>query len=609
IAKEERDKRVLMHKIYLVLMVCHGVIRNRWCNDYQLLVSLRRLVSPQIMSRLDQDNADVLDNVKSRRFLDGLQMILKMYSKRFRVKSKGLIRKNWNELSIKQDNVDNNITFNRFKRLVCNFTGSRDLGAQGFVALLRSIGLNCRLVFSLQPPDYTLVASFPAIESSTPPPEPKKESPPSSKDSLLERLRKANTNNSKANMLLKMRSNVAHDSPSKTNNQKNQKYTFPDSDYPVFWCEVWNKYNSKWVSIDPVVKGIIEQPPMRRKSSFEPPYTDPTNQATYVLAYDKLGGIKDVTRRYSQYFNARTVKKRIGFRSDEDQFWYTQLLRYSNSSLRRDNINKIDVFESKEFYNRDLSEGMPNSLNDFKNHPIYAIESQLRQNEIIYPKDDTSKCGTFRNKGRGSKKGEVIPVYKRSHVYLLRSAKAWYMRGRVLKIGVQPFKTRRKAGSIQLGDDDDEEDIVRLYAEFQTQLYIPPPIVDGQIPKNAYKNIDIYTPTMIPENGAIIETTGKYTMRMAERAAKYILEIDYAKAIIAFDFGSKGGGKNRKGNRMPTAREGGILIDKQFEEAMYLVLDCLVEEEETRQREDVELNSLRNWKYFLTKLRITERLN
>lgn len=603
ILKEEREKRRLLHQMYLGFMLSHGVIRNRWCNDYGLLTQMRKFISPQLLNLLNQDQDNkLLSTVRSRRFLDGIQSLLQMYSRKFKVTCKGLIRKNWNELSIKQTKIEKDVSFGKFKRLVTHFKGSVDIGAQGFVTLLRSIGLNARLIFSLQPPDYTLVASLPKLEN-TSDDKVQHASKEQKRSELLQKFR--SSNDSRFKLLNKVRSEAA----STSSTSKENVHTFENSQYPIFWIEVWNKFSEKWISIDPMVLKVIEQAPMRRKSRFEPPGTDHTNQCIYVIAYDKLGGVKDVTRRYSQYYNARTVKKRIGFRSEEDDYWYSRLLKSCNSSLRKNKINKLDILELKEFHSRDLAEGIPNNVADFKNHPIYALESQLKQNEIIHPKDDSSKCGTFRNKGKNASR-KVIPIFKRSHVYSLRSARAWYMRGRVLKMGVQPLKERTKPATNLNQGDENEDETVRLYAEFQTKLYIPPAVIDGKIPKNAYGNIDIYTATMLPEGGTIIPTTGKYTMKMAERAARYILEIDYAKAVVAFDFGKGSiGRKSRGAGRTPTAKEGGILIDKQYAAAIYLVLDCLVEEEEEKMREAVELNSLRTWKFFLTKLRITDRLN
>lgn len=600
ISKSEREQRRIIHQMYVGLMLTHGVIRNRWCNDYNLLMELKKNVSPQILELLHQkDSDDVLPLVKSRRFLDGLKKLMMMYSLNYRVTSQGLVRKNWNELSIKQSKIEANVTFSKFFNLVTKFRGSRDIAAQGFVSLLRSVDLNARLVFSLQPPDYTSITELPKINNNNQ----TTSSPEVTQSPLLQRFA---SRNSKRNLLDSMRKK----STTVTDEVKHANY-FEDSSYPIFWVEVWDKYVKKWVSIDPIVLQTIEVPPMRRKCKFEPPSTDMRNQLTYVIAYDRLGGVKDVTRRYSLYYNAKTVKKKIHFRSEEDEIWYNRILKASCLQLRRNKINKIDILESKEFHTRDLAEGVPNNIADFKNHPVYALESQLKQNEIIFPKDESSTCGFFRNKlSKKSQEKEqaVIPIYKRSHVHGLRSAKAWYLRGRVLKVGVQPLKLKKKQMHQKqpTSDDDEEEETTRLYAEFQTKLYIPPPIVHGEIPKNAYGNIDIYTPSMLPDNGYLVDTTSQFSMKIAERAAK-IIDVDYAKAIVAFDFGKSG--KKKSQSRNPTAREGGILIDIQYKEAVYLVMNTLLEEEESLKRRVVELNSLNNWKYFLTKLRISERLN
>ncbi|CUM45575.1 uncharacterized protein AC631_03733 [Debaryomyces fabryi] len=599
ISKNEKELRKIIHQMYVGLMLSHGVIRNRWCNDYSLLMELRKSVSPQILELLHQkESDDVLPLVKSRRFLDGLRKLMMMYSSNYRVTAQGLVRKNWNELSIKQSKTEVNVTFNKFFNLVTKFRGSRDIAAQGFVSLLRSVDLNARLIFSIQPPDYTLIAELPKIDSTNH--TSKYEVNPSPL------LQKFATGNNKKNLLASMRKK----STTVTDEIKIANY-FEDSPYPIFWVEVWDKYVKKWVSIDPISLQTIEVPPMRRKCKFEPPSTDARNQLTYVIAYDRLGGVKDVTRRYSLYYNAKTVKKKIHFRSEEDESWYNRILKASCSQLRRNKVNKIDILELKEFHTRDLAEGVPNNIADFKNHPVYALESQLKQNEIIYPKDDSSTCGFFRNKlsKRSQEKDQtVIPIFKRSHVYGLRSAKAWYLRGRVLKVGVQPLKLKKKQTTLKqpTSDDDEDEEMTRLYAEFQTKLYIPPPIVDGVVPKNAYGNIDIYTSSMLPENGYLFDTSLQCSMKIAERAAK-IIDIDYAKAIVAFDFGKPN--KKKFQSRNPTAREGGILIDIQYKEALYLVVNALLEEEDTLRRKAVELNSLNNWKYFLMKLRISERLN
>ncbi|KAI5952803.1 hypothetical protein KGF54_003670 [Candida jiufengensis] len=534
VTNEERHRRVLIHKLYLIMLIVHGTIRSSWCNDKEIGKHLKNAcVTPQISELLKDDNSS--DMVRSRRLLDGLKKLMTIYLSKYRITSQGLIRKNWKELEIVQDAAEV-VTKKKFKKLVTNFRGSRDVAAQGFVALLRALGLNARLVLSLQPPDYTLITEN-------------------------------DTNEDKGH---------------------GRKLSLEDSNYPIFWIEVWDKFGKKWISIDPIVLKSIEVCPKRKKSAFEPPSTDERNQLLYAIAFDKFGRVRDVTRRYSFNYNARTIRKRIEFRSSDDKEWYYSIL---TSCEKKKSKSVPDIYESKEFHERDLAEGMPNNIQAFKDHPLYALESQLRQNEVIHPKDRSSVYGMFRPKNHSTK---LIEVYKRSNVYRLRSARAWYMRGRVLKIGAVALKAK-KGNNIEEGED------VRLYAEFQTKLFIPLRIEQGKIPKNQYGNIDIYTKTMIPENGSLIEVNDSVNMKLLIRCAT-LLGIDFAKAITSFDF-------KQKGRHAPNAKEGGIVVLKDHEEAMRITIQHLLEEKEEQRRLMVEINALQNWRYFLLKLRLNQRLN
>ncbi|RLV94893.1 DNA repair protein RAD4 [Spathaspora sp. JA1] len=569
ISLEERVKRVEFHRMYLVLMMIHGAIRNLWCNDIDVSNLMKiSCIDDATLKLINQDPTEkCLNSVRTRRLLDGLKKIMQAYNSRFRIICQGLIRKDWHELSIPQPRT-NKVDQTTFKKLVQNFRGSRDVAAQGFVVLLRGLGLNARLVLSLQSPDYTIITPSPVAEASgLTKSEPEKRVVPNS--------------NSRKKFLIEV-----NQQKEKSSNSSQLK----DSPYPIFWVEVWDKYSKKWISIDPIVMQIIEVCPKRRKSSFEPPSSDLRNQLTYVIAYDKFGTVRDVTRRYSFAYNARTIRKRIEFRSLEDKNWYQKILR---ACSRKNKTLSTDIYEMKEFHERDLAEGMPNNSQAFKNHPLYALESHLRQNEIIYPKDESSKCGTFRSKTST----KVIPVYKRSSVHRLRSAKAWYLKGRILKIGAIALKVKQA---------QEPQDNIRLYAEFQTQMYIPPAIIDGKVPKNEFGNIDIYTKSMIPENGVLIPISNSHPIKLLLRAA-HLIDIDYAKAIVSFDFGSTKG--KQRGAPSANAREGGIVIDKGYEEAIRITLDHLVDEQEAEARAAMEASALNNWKYFLLKLRIQERLN
>lgn len=583
ISKQERQRRKVVHELYLMTMIAHGAIRNRWCNDKTLQNLLLETLPRGISSHFDPDPT-FIDYVKQRHFIEGLQKLVKHW--RFRVMAQGLVRKDWGELLKEQTLVMRNVDINRFRQTICAYRGSRDLGAQGFVSLLRAYGLNARLVFSLQPPDF---------RSITPPKdkdEDQRQKSPQIPEKPKSEFDPVFIPDSRAELLQGIRGGGRSSLPKE---KSKKKFNFPISQYPVFWAEVLNPYSKKWLTIDPIVNKSVEVMPMRKKGKFEAAALDTNYQTLYVLAFDKAGGVRDVTRRYTQYYNAKTIKKRIDGVSDKEQHWFEQVLKAARSSTH---YGLPEIKESREFLLRDQYEGVPNNMNDFKNHPIYALESQLRKDEVIYPNDESSKCGTFRPMNKDS----VIPIYKRSHVFRLRTAKAWYLRGRVLKVGAQPLKTKEK--QLAQMDEEDEDEVVRLYAEFQTQLFQAPPIVNGEIPKNAYGNVEIFVPSMMPENGYLIPVTDEVTLKMIEKAAREI-NIDHARAIVAFDFTDK----STKNRRTPAARVGGVLVDVQYKEAIDAVLEGLKDLEEDERRKKVELNALRGWSFFLKKLMIMDRLN
>lgn len=552
ITKGERQRRKLVHKTYLVCMVCHGIVRNRWCNNAGLQRRLKQSVSEETAKLFHQDKEKVLDYVKTRRFVEGLRILCHLWSKSFKISNSGISKYDWGQTA--DERRLENVTLKQFKKLIYARHGSRDLAAQGFVACLRALGVNARLVFLLQPPDFRSVAPPKKKEM----PKPKTEFDPvfipmDAKEQLLRKSRQAESSGKRSALRL--------------------------SPFPVFWIEAWNKYSKKWITIDPFVFETVETIPMRRNNRFKAPETEPTNQTRYVLSFDKYGLIKDVTRRYTQYYNGKVSKKRITH-NEEDALWFERLLHSSKYTT-------ADAYEAKEFHDRDISEGFPNNLLDFKNHPMYALESQLRQDEVIHPNDDSSKCGMFRSVNKST----MVQVYKRSHVFRLRTAKAWYMRGRVLKVGERPLKTKMK--------DDEEE---RLYAEFQTQIYQAPPIVDGKITKNAYGNVEIFAPWMVPENGYLYKAKAPGEVKLGERAARE-LGIDHARAIVAFDFT----GPSKK--RAPAAQTGGVLVAKEFQEAFEAVIEALKDLAEEEVREKARLNALKGWKFILARLRIKKRLD
>lgn len=358
---------------------------------------------------------------------------------------------------------------------------------------------------------------------------------------------------------------------------------FQESSYPVFWVEAFNEAVQKWGPVDPLVTRSLAKP-----FKFEPPANDPYNNMSYVVAFEEDASARDVTRRYVKAFNAKTRKTRVESTRNGEK-WWTKTLEFYEKPFPEDR----DEIEISELTTKSAAEPMPRNVQDFKDHPIYALERHLRRNEVIFPKRVIGQVGSSKS---GSKNQALEPVYRRSDVHTLRSADGWYRLGRDIKMGEQPLKhvrTNRSKVSEVNEDEEGGNDALEkpLYAYFQTELYKPPPVVQGRIPKNVYGNLDVYVPSMVPPGAIHVKH------RDAAQAAK-ILGVDYADAVTGFEF------KGRHG----TAVFQGIVIATEFGEALKEVIHGLEDERLQAQLEAKSAETLRLWKHFLLKLRIAERV-
>lgn len=138
----------------------------------------------------------------------------------------------------------------------------------------------------------------------------------------------------------------------------------------------------------------------------------------------------------------------------------------------------------------------------------------------------------------------------------------------------------------------DEPPATALYAFSQTSLYVPPPVVHGRIPKNAFGNLDIYVPSMVPPGGYHVKHT------LAKNAAR-LIGVDYADAVTGFQF------KGRHG----TAVTSGVIVAQEYREAVEAVIEGFQYDQENEQARMYSLECLKMWRRFLAGLRIKERLS
>lgn len=575
VSKAEREYRLNVHKTHLLLLLINLQLRRRWCESEEIQAILKPLISTKLRNMLHVSNEKPAYQ-RSYSFKTAIEEICTIWRDEFEITGPGMRSACWKEdvnAMHEADEFDDPSGYADFRTAAGTRHGSRDLGALLLCALLRSAAVETRLICSLQ------VLPFSAVSKGQTPgnfkPEyvyrtvwPSQELPISShEDPSNVRWRQSEYAGTAAPV-------------SKSRSTKKKIY---DSPYPIFWVEVMLPTTDTWIPLDPLVRKTINKP----KTGFEPPLSDQLNSMSYVIAFEDTGYAKDVTRRYAQFFNAKTRKQRVESTKHGDYWWSVTMQWFRRFKPRR---SKSDFEEDSELNKRSDNEPMPKNISDFKDHPVFALERHLRRNEVIWPNEHRGFISA------GNKDGKSEKVYHRKNVHVVRSADQWYRRGRDLKIGEQPLKrvaTQKRRG-MSVDEDEDNEilDGTLLYAEFQTELYIPPPVVKGRIPKNQYGNLDVYVPSMIPP-GAI------HLQHPEARNAAKILGIDFTDAVTGFKF------KGRQG----TAVVNGIVAATEYRDALVASVEALEYERVREHKEKQSMIALSMWKKFMAALRIRQRIN
>ena len=172
--------------------------------------------------------------------------------------------------------------------------------------------------------------------------------------------------------------------------------------------------------VDPLVTKTIAKP-----SKFEPPAGEPENSMTYVVAFEDDGSARDVTKRYVKAYNAKTRRERVETTKGGDR-WLKRVMRM----YKRPHHLDRDQLEDAELATKEASEPMPRNVQDFKDHPYYALERHLRRHEAIHPRREVGKVGA----GRAGSAGALEPIFRRRDVHMVKSAEKWYRLGREIKV-------------------------------------------------------------------------------------------------------------------------------------------------------------------------------
>ncbi|KAI1387463.1 Rad4-domain-containing protein [Hypoxylon trugodes] len=594
LSKAEKDHRIEIHKMHLLCLLAHVARRNRWCNDETVQESLRTLLTSKMVKYLNP-GTNLSQFGRSQSLKDGLQQVATTYKTKFKITERGLRRALWaeNEEYLQNyqlsDDAETPMEKNDFLETAKSLRGSRDVGAQLYCALLRSAGVEARLVCSLQP--LAFASGGPPLGK-----------PPKQKGrlSIAERY---------AQMQVKDKDKAPESAAPTTSSSVRSRLGHPnatayrvpttpiasssraapqvikkirESPYPIYWVEILDEAHQKWQPADPLVTDSFWKP-----QKLEPPASDKENCMTYVIAFEADGTVKDVTRRYAKAYNAKTRKMRVESAEPTGERWWRKVLR----AFARGFVTDLDQIEANELVAIESREPMPRNVADFKDHPIYALERHLRRNEVLVP--DASASGTV---GAGSN-GPLEKVYRRKDVRIARSRDKWYRMGREVLPNEIPAKFLPKRAKKNDGFDDDgpedpsEPNGVPIYTEDQTIPFKHPPVANGKVPRNRYGNIDLYVPSMVPEGGAYIAD------ELGARAA-FILGVDYVPALTGFHF------KGRQG----TAVLYGVVVAEENEEAVRAVVDGLKDQAADFEKERRAREVLRTWKLFLMNLRVRQRI-
>ncbi|KAJ0110086.1 hypothetical protein J7T55_014889 [Diaporthe amygdali] len=602
VSKEEKERRVEIHKAHILCLLAHVEKRNHWCNDRVVQENLRPLLTAKIVQWLNPE-PHLTQFGQTESLKKGLQMIMEKFQQRFSITELGLRRALWAEDEKQLENyglpdeIDSCLEKADFRKAAKRLNGSRDVGAQLFCALLRAAGVETRLVCSLQP--LSFVTSGPTM------PKPRQAKTPSRPAPARVEAARADPTSSVA--MSSPRARLGHPNaaayivpevsapPTVTpRTPPRQAVHLRESNFPVYWVEVLDAAHQKWQPVDVLVTYTLF-----RANKLEPPAADRENCLSYVIAFEEDGCGKDVTRRYAKAYNAKTRRLRVDgplIPEDEGKKWWRRVMRrYKQPGVK----SNLDQIENNELSGLEAREPMPRNVADFKNHPVYALERHMRRHEVLAP--DASVVGTV---GAGSK-GPLEKIYRRRNVLAARSVDKWYRLGREINPGEEPVKVlpRRKRpqrkGRRAADDEDDSSSSddpvlgpspskgIPMFTFDQTSLYVPPPVVAGRVPKNKFGNIDLYVPSMVPAHGAHISHP------RAGHAA-HILGVDYAPALTGFDW------RGRKG----TAVYNGVVVPAEAEEGVRSVIDGFEDLEAMLEEEKRSRRALATWKRLLRGLRI-----
>ena len=715
-SKIERQIRISTHCMHVQFLLWHNWIRNGWVCDEEVQQILVKQLGPNVQKeierwRLDSGIAPKEETAESsntkkkakkgkevdprsqrdwgepaERLATGsvnmshgdplfrlMRALSAYWKKRFRITAPGLRKLGYMSLAVLDEELKSFSNdphdperhgerirdVNEFRSCAKVCEGSRDLSAQLFTALLRGLGLEARMVVSLQPVGFGWSKNEDAVER------PKKQynttdkehdstyseedgednkpekKVPASKKQLKSAPKKITKSSTKKPARRSSRGSGLKDAPidvsdseiAPTDNDTDDESSVidvtpstprrgPPKSYekdlpPNYWVEVLSSVTNTYYAVNPLNVSNPVATNLELLAAFEPrgAKSEKAKQVmAYIVGFSPDGTAKDVTVRYLKrhmwpgktkgfrmpvekvpIYNHRGKIKRY-----EEYDWFkTVISRYKRSSDSRtevDDHEEATDLKAVRPEKKEVKDG-EETLQSYKSSTEFVLERHLRREEALLPTAKHVKMFTVKGK-KGEPETEE-KVFLRKDVVHCKSVETWHKEGREPMMGEQPLKrvpyraatTNRKRELAEAEAASGEKMLQGLYSWDQTDWIIPPPIVDGIIPKNGYGNMDVYVPSMVPVGAVHIPR--RRTKEICKR-----LGIDYAEAVTGFEFGA----------RMAVPIITGVVVAEGNEE---MVLEQWEKDEAERARKEDEKRTkaaLGMWRKFLMGMRIVERV-
>ncbi|KAK0159551.1 hypothetical protein PV327_010648 [Microctonus hyperodae] len=332
--------------------------------------------------------------------------------------------------------------------------------------------------------------------------------------------------------------------------------------YYYLWAEIYVESEENWICVN------VPDDKIHCVSNI---YKKLPTPVLYIIAFNSIGKIKDVTRRYCNNWLTVTRKQRV------DEKWLNDTL-----SPWKEAQTPISIAEDESLLQREMEQPLPKSISECKGHPLYALARHLLKFEALYP-PDCVPLGHLKN-------GEAI--YSRHCVHTLRSRETWLKVARVVKPAQEPYKIVKAMPKYDKLSGKTIKDLpLELFGHWQTMAYVPPEAKNGKVPRNEYGNVDLFKKCMLPKGTVHIDLPGLF--RVAKK-----LNIDCVAAVVGFNFGGRGA--------MPMTQ--GYVVCEEFED----ILREAWEEEQAkvaaRAKEKRDKRIWGNWRKLIRGLFIREKI-